>query len=471
MTQDTAFMSLLQSLFSLLAKYRTLFSQGRLFHRLTALVLAELFSFGRHTLTQNLLALGLVQDDWSAWYRLFSRRRFDPLKAATITLHEILQHVPPDQPLVLVVDPVWVPRHSHKMPGTSWMKAPYTAPFQPGLQRGQRFLGLYWLVPLEDGCSRAIPLIWWPAFPQNARPSPYPPCKSWEAAIESLRWIRQKLDEAGRYEQEILVIADGEMDKAEFWRNLPERTTALVGTARNRVLYELPPREKQGRGRPRKYGASAPKPHEVLLRKKGWLRFRMRIRGKMRTLKCRVEGPFLRSRVPGQPMFLLVVKGRAIKQGKRTHRRRPTFLLVPAKQQDGKWVLPFPLKELLLWAWQRWEVEVAHREMKSGLGLGEKQCWSAEGAVVSVQWSAWLYGVLVLAAYRVWGVCGGPKRVERWWRGSWRWSLGTMWRTYRMELWGREEFRALWVGTRADWGKKEVVVAGMWNAVLGSARI
>ncbi len=33
------------------------------------------WAFARHTLTQCLLAVGLVDADWSAFYRLFSQRR------------------------------------------------------------------------------------------------------------------------------------------------------------------------------------------------------------------------------------------------------------------------------------------------------------------------------------------------------------------------------------------------------------
>jgi len=40
-----------------------------------------------------------------------------------------------------------------------------------------------------------------------------------------------------------------------------------------------------------------------------------------------------------------------------------------------EWTLPYPVEELLSWAWQRAEVEVCHREMKSGFGLRETQCW------------------------------------------------------------------------------------------------
>jgi hypothetical protein len=38
----------------------------------------------------------------------------------------------------------------------------------------------------------------------------------------------------------------------------------------------------------------------------------------------------------------------------------------------GGWQLPVPLEVLVLKLWQRWEVEVGFRWMKSGFGLGEK---------------------------------------------------------------------------------------------------
>jgi hypothetical protein len=136
--------------------------------RALGLLFGELFVFARHTVTQELLALGLTDADWSAWYRLFSRRRFDPERAGECLLAETLRQDDMGQPYVVGVDGVQVPRHSRKMPGTSWLPALGTAVFKPGIQRAQRFLDLSWLVPLAEGFSRAIPLRWLPAFPEKA---------------------------------------------------------------------------------------------------------------------------------------------------------------------------------------------------------------------------------------------------------------------------------------------------------------
>jgi hypothetical protein len=73
--------------------------------------------------------------------------------------------MPEPDPYVAVVDRVQVPRHSHKMVGTSWQKNPRTPPCMPGPHRAQRFLHLAALLPQnEDGYSRALPLRWEQSF-------------------------------------------------------------------------------------------------------------------------------------------------------------------------------------------------------------------------------------------------------------------------------------------------------------------
>ena len=68
--------SLLHNLLELLERHRSAFRQERSYWRVVGLVLGELFNFGRHTVTQSLMALGLTDADWSGWYRLFSRGRY-----------------------------------------------------------------------------------------------------------------------------------------------------------------------------------------------------------------------------------------------------------------------------------------------------------------------------------------------------------------------------------------------------------
>jgi hypothetical protein len=185
-------------------------------------------------------------------------------------------------------------------------------------------------------------------------------------------------------------------------------------------------------------------------------------------MRYQVLGPFVREELPERPLFLIVVKGmhRLVGKRKQAYKHKgPSFYLVSAIQNSDQWQLPIPIETLLAWLWQRWEIEVAHREMKSGLGLGEKQCWNSRSAVVSVQWTVWVYAVLLLAGYRTWGLCGRPAPPARWWPGAKRWSLNTLWRSNRSALWGKSKFRALWMETGDNW------LDGLANSVAAAARI
>jgi hypothetical protein len=464
---------LVAALLALLAAHRPAFGQERPYQRARALMFGELFAFARHTVTQALLALGLTEVDWTAFYRLFSRRRFEEAALNACLFGETLVHSDPAAPYVTGIDGTQIERTSHKMAGSGWLRAPRTPIFKKGIHRAQRFLHGAWLPAIVEGYTRAIPLRFLPAFPAKARPAEVAPCKEWEAGLAFVGWVRHQLDAAGRVGQRLVVLADGAFDTVGLWRGLPERVTLIVRTAQNRRLRHLPA-PSTGRGRPRKYGPEAERPQRWLARRKGFQKTEVAVRGRRFELRYRVLGPYLREQAAERPLFLIVIGGATWRAGTRDPkraRRRPAFYLVNALAHGAGWTLPLPAPEILAWIWQRWELEVAHREMKGSFGVGEKQCWHPRAAVVSVQWSVWVYAVLVLAGYRTWGWLGGPKRAERWWPGAPRWSFNTLWRSYRAALWGTVEFRALWTPIGDDWLKKEAHIAQLSNAVLGAARL
>lgn len=139
--------SLLNALWHLLRSHRPAFCRERSFRRMQALLFGYLFSFAQRTVTQALIALGLTEHDWSGFYRLFNEPRIDYEELTECFLSETLEHIPDTEPYVAVVDGVQVPRHSRKMPGTSWLKNPRNPPFKPGSHRAQRFLHLAALLP------------------------------------------------------------------------------------------------------------------------------------------------------------------------------------------------------------------------------------------------------------------------------------------------------------------------------------
>jgi hypothetical protein len=461
--------ALLTELMHLISRCESAYGQKRVFNRVLALVMAELFAFGRHTITQLLLTLGIIDEDWSAWYRLFSHERFDEEQTSAVMLEEMLAEVEEGDPFVVGGDGFHVPRCSQTMPGTGWMKGLNTAKFKPGIQRGQRFMEGSWLTPIVNGYSRAIPIRCLSAFTAKSVPNAKDePRTEVQACLAFLRWTRQQLDEAGCEAQTMLTLNDGSYDTLEFWPGLPQNTVGVVRTARNRCLYYLPAVDAHGNC---KYGEKAPAPHVWLKQRKGFTFQEVLVRGSLRRMRYRVEGPFVRDGLPGIPLFLIVIGGGKRPPQSRRKNYQPCFFLVSAVLRDGVWTLPLAIAELLAWLWQRWELEVAHRQMKSGLGLGEKQCWNDHSTVATVQWSVWVYALMMFSGYRAWGNDCGISPPGLWQPTPQRWSFNTLWRSFRTEIWQQAEFRATWTRSRDNWLEKETLWSALFNATLASARV
>jgi hypothetical protein len=437
MTQDTtptpsarAFPPLLQELWLLVAAHRPAVQQARVFDRLRGLVVGQLCTLLRHTVSQALAALGLVDTDPGAFYRLLGRGRVDYAVLTHCFLQETLVQVPASGPYVAVVDGVQIPRSSRTMAGTGWLPCPRTPCFAQGSHRAQFFGHLAALLPPWQGYSRALPLRLDPAFSAKAVPGAAPSRSEAHTAQEQVAWLRRELDAAGRPAQPLLVLGDAHFDTLDGWRALPVRTMLLVRTACNRALCTLPP---AGARTNRKYGERAPRPDAWVGRRGGWQYATIPVRGRTVSARYQVAGPFLRRGVADRPLFLLVVSGSRQATGRYRRRRAAAYFLVNAVQDAaGRWGLPLPAADLVAWAWQRWEVEVCHREMKSGFGVGQMQCWSAHSTVPAVQLHVWTYAICVLAGYRAWGYDRHPRLTRTlWWAGAARWSLATLWRGYQ----------------------------------------
>lgn len=459
---------LVKELLDILAASRAGFGQERVYLRAVLLALAEIMSFGQHHITDLLRSVGLTQEDWTAWYRLLQKpTRMDEARLAQVMVQQTWQHKGDDGVYVVGVDSTTVPRTSQRMEGTSWHKCPRNPAWQVGIHRAQRFVHLSWLAPLEAGYSRAIPLRWWPCFPEKAVRRAHEAQVEQQTGVEALKWLRSELDQQDQAPP-LLCLADGSYDRPDFWTQLPPQTFALVRTAKNRVLKALPP-PYNGRGRRRLYGERRPAPQAYLAQHAGWKTVHVPVRGHQRRMVVRVEGPCLREKMPAVPLMLIAVRGQQWRKAGRQQRREPVFYLVNAVFRDRQWQLPLPLETLLAWAWQRWELEVVHREVKSGFGLGDKQCFHPHAAVTSVQWSAWVYSLLALTTYRRLGAATAPKRPAAWQRSTRRWTLQTVLDAFRLELMTASDFSWLRSLSPPTWQKFEAHLLSLTSPPLPEA--
>lgn len=460
---------LLKNLYELISGQGELTKQQRVRERLEMLVLAELFTLGRHTVTQMLMSLGLNEQDWSAWYRVFSEERFNYEAASEGLFTESLKYVKPDEVYVVAGDATQTPRSSRKLEGAGWLRNLRTPPFRVGIHAAQRWFNGSWLIPHQQGYSRAVPLRWLPAFTEKSEPETVAPLKEWQACVQFLQWLQAQFAAHERPQQPLLLVGDGHYDNLKLWQQLPQGVVMMARSAKNRVLYHLPDATLHGNC---KYGKRALSPQQLWQTHRHWQPVDIEVRGKTRHLQVCVRGPFVRKGAADTPLMLMVVRGkqRKNKYG-RTYRRQPLPFLVNAVQDaQGKWLLPLPLETLLFWAWQRWELEVCHRELKTTFGLGHKQCFNPHAAILSVQWSAWVYSLLLLAGYRTFGLARAPDVPTRWWRGSGRWSFATLLRSFRAALWGQHLFRPIFTPSSHDWVEKQAYLTALKNSIYASMR-
>ena len=150
---------LLKQLTEILKAHRHLFGQERVFQRVALLVVAEIVVFARHTVTQLLMGIGQTGGDWSSWYRLFSHGRFPYDAASGVLFSETLKHVAADDLYVVAGDGTQTRRRSRKMEGAHWLHNPQSPVFKRGIHIAQRWFNGSWLVPAEQGYSRAVPLV------------------------------------------------------------------------------------------------------------------------------------------------------------------------------------------------------------------------------------------------------------------------------------------------------------------------
>lgn len=263
--------TLLKHLFALLQAQRGIFKQERSYQRVVALVLAEVFVFARHTVTQLLMSLGQTEQDWSSWYGLLSQGRFCYARASEVLFRETLGHVKADAVYVVAGDATQTPRSSRKLEGSGWLRHLRTPPFRVGIHAAQRWFNGCWLLPAEQGCSRALPLRWLPAFTEKAQPRVHAPLTESQAALRFLHWLVEQLQRCGRVGQPVLFVGDGRYDSLTLWQALPAGLTVLARSAKNRVLYHLPAPAPPGqRGRNRLYGARAATPQQIWQQRRGW---------------------------------------------------------------------------------------------------------------------------------------------------------------------------------------------------------
>jgi DDE superfamily endonuclease len=363
---------------------------------------------GRRTITRTLCALGRSAQDWSADYKLFSRCRWQAEQLFQPVLDEHLQRYP-QGPIFVAVDDTKLRKTGKKIPGTGWQRDPLSPPFHVNFLYGLRFLQASLLFPHYregDYSARALPVRFQAAavVKKPGKRAAEEQLKQYKLlkqiknlstqTLELLRGLRTNLDERGGSGRLLLMVGDGSFCNKTIFRAQSPGIAWLARCRKDaRLCFAAPAAER------RKYAQEIFTPEQVRQNTElGWQRVQIHFGGKRRWLRYKEVQAVLWKRGSGtRPLRLLVIAPVPYKLSKHSHTnyRQPAYFL----STD----LTTSTKLLVQACFDRWQIEVNHRDEKDILGVGQAQVWSTQSVPRQPALAVAAYSMLLLAALREFG--------------------------------------------------------------------
>jgi hypothetical protein len=432
---------MLDTVLQLLEGWKQVFAQERTALRAIEQAIASVCVVGRRPIARS---IAVRQDEGAvldADYKLFSRAPWEAQDLFIPVLERALAFF--DSDLVAVGgDDTRVRKTGKKIRSAHWGRDPLSPHFHPNLQWGLRFLHGALLVPMHaraEVAARALP-IWFEEVPPPQKPGRYASPEQRaayraakrerrlaKAAVAMLGRLRDELDEAGAADKQLLGVFDGSYCNKVVFRAELERTH-VVARARKDASLCFP---YKGGGR-RVYDPNTFTPEQVLKDpKRRWIKVTIFHGGAWREVRYKqVSGVLWRGGAGRRPLRLLVVAPtpyRRTKKGRLMY-RQPAYLLSTDPKRSSQ--------QLLQAYFDRWQVEVAHREMKDTFGVGEAEVRSELSVPRQPALQAATYSALHLAALEAYGPgrpeCLGP--LPKWQREKTRPSCLDLIRQVRKEV-------------------------------------
>jgi hypothetical protein len=445
-------MNLLETLDDLLQGWRPVFAQIRTFERARRLTFGLLVCLRRHLTSQAICATGRQFVDWTSDYRLCSRcvwesrQLFDPVFDR---LSRLLSS--PDAPVVVAVDDTLCRKSGKKkIPGVTLARDPQSPGFRVNFCYGLRFVQLSVLIPpAVPGPARALP-VRFELAPPAEKPKKGASAEAQAAyrqekkrraltvvGRQAMSSVRQSMDEReDLHYRQLILCGDGSYTNGNVLKHLPERTT-YIGRIRKdaKLHWPLEQTGEKAKGRPRRYGAVAPTPEQILHDESvPWVKVLCFVAGELREVSVKVVGPvYWRKAGVEMPLQVVVIRpaGYRLRKGSKLLYRQPAFLICT----DGK----LDLQTLVQAYVYRWEIECNHRDEKSLLGVGQGQVRNPDAVRRLPQLQVAGYSLLLLATLLSSGFerTGEFLPLAKWRSQPVRASVGDILALLREQIFGR----------------------------------
>lgn len=401
-------MTLLEAWLAITAPWSGVFRQQRTVLRAQRQALGALLCLGRSTLSRIIWATGREQKSWSGEYFLHSRAEWNPHALFEPMVREALQYCP-GRLIAVAVDDTRLKKTGRAIAQAQYHRDPLSPPFHVNLIWALRFLQASVLLPLHRSgpwSARGVP-VRFEEVSSVKKPGRRAGEEAWKVYkqevkernlsrrfVRSMAELRVTFDRADAQKKVLVIVGDGSFCNRTVLSGVPDRAVLIARTRKDASLCLRAPA-----GDRRFYSQDKFTPDQVRLNESiPWHTTKIFYGGKRRKVRYKEMTDVLwQGGARKRPLRLFVIAAtpyRKRKSGK-LHYHHPAFLLTT--------MLFGSTRQLLQMYFDRWQIEVNHRDEKDTLGVGQAQMWNPVSVPKQPALVVAAYSAMLLAALKAFG--------------------------------------------------------------------
>lgn len=405
-------MTLLESFLDIAGDWRGVFPQARSHLRATRQALGSLVCLGRRTISRIIWTNGGAQRSWGAEYFLHSRCEWEPQQLFEPILKSGLKWCR-GRLVGVAVDDTRLRKTGRCIQQAFYQRDPLSPPFHWNMMLGLRFLQASLLLPLHRRApvsARGVPIRFKdaPAVKKPRRNAPdsakaqYRQLKKQHNLsrkfVDMMGELRQALDQAGAASKVLVVAGDGSFCNRNVFTAARDRTEIIARVRKDAVLsFGAEPGSRRFYA-PEKFTPEQVRQDDSI----PWQTTKIFYGGKRRKIRYKQLDPLYwqggARRVPLRLFVVAPTPYRKRKSGRRYY-RQPAYLLTTDLNSKAK--------DLLQIYFDRWQIEVNHRDEKDTLGVGQAQLWNDVSVPKQPVLAVAAYSALLLASLNTFGASRG----------------------------------------------------------------
>jgi hypothetical protein len=414
-------MTLLGAFLDIVQGWSEVFPQRRSFERALRQALGGLVCLGRRTISRIIWTNGRQQLSWASEYFLHSRCQWDPQKLFSPILKRALPWCSGNY-IGVAIDDTRLHKTGRMIQQAFFQRDPLSPPFHVNLMLGLRFLQASLLVPLHKRSpvgTRSLPIRFQEAS-RVKKPGRKADAEEWQQYrvasrqhnlsqqfVSMVHELRQAFDLSGASLKTLLLAVDGSFCNRTVFAIMVKKLEIIARARKDAVLCFRAVAEPR-----RFYDLNKFTPEQV--RKDDslpWKETKIFYGGKRRRVRYKLLSDVLwQGGARKRTLRLLVVAPTPYRKRKssKLYYRQPAYLLTTDLKGHAHTLLQF--------YFDRWQIEVNHREEKDTLGVGQAQLWNYTSVPKQPVLAVASYSALLLASLLAFGAERGPVYAElpRW---------------------------------------------------------